>query len=89
MQPSRSTALGRVLLIKRLLNSLLTLYEERFHNVLEEEVLALLVAFTVADISFKRLYGGHMKRANKRCGAYSFLFSNMNTNFKKLRIRNW
>ena len=40
---------------------------------------ALLIAFTSADIFFKRLYGPYAKRANKRCRAYVSLFSKMNT----------
>ena len=46
---------------------------------LSKALVVLLVAFTPADIFFKRLYRPHAKRANKRCRAYMSLFSNMNT----------
>ena len=46
----------------------------------------LLVAFTPVDRFFKRLYGPHPKRANKRCRAYTSLFSNMNTKFLKQSV---
>ena len=35
-------------------------------------LVALLVAFTPADIFFKRLYRPHAKLANKRCRAYMY-----------------
>ena len=37
---------------------------------LSKTLVALLVAFTPANIFFKRLYRPHAKRANKRCRAY-------------------
>ena len=46
---------------------------------LTKTLVALLVAFTPADIFFKRLYRPHAKQANKRCRAYMYLFSKMNT----------
>ena len=46
---------------------------------LTQTLLALLIAFTSADIFFKRLYRPHTKRANKRYRAYMSLFSKMNT----------
>ena len=46
---------------------------------LRKTLVALLVAFTLLDRFFKRLYGPHTKRANKRCRAYMSLFSKMNT----------
>ena len=46
---------------------------------LSKTLVALLVAFTPAHRFFKRLYGPHTKRANKRCRAYISLFSKMNT----------
>ena len=42
-------------------------------------LVALLVAFTPADIFFKRLYRPQAKRANKRFRAYMYLFLKMNT----------
>ena len=41
---------------------------------LRKTLLALLIAFTPADIFFKRLYQPHAKRANKRYRAYMYLF---------------
>ena len=46
---------------------------------LTKTLIALLVAFTPADIFFKRLYRPHAKRANKRGRAYMYLFSKINT----------
>ena len=37
---------------------------------LTKTLVELLVAFTPADRLFKRLFGPHAKRANKRCRAY-------------------
>ena len=46
---------------------------------LSKTLVMLLVAFTPADIFFKRLYRPHAKRANKRFRAYMSRFSKMNT----------
>ena len=46
---------------------------------LSKTLVALLVAITPADRFFKRLYGPHTKRANKRYRAYVCLFSMINT----------
>ena len=46
---------------------------------LSKTLVALLVAFIPAHRFFKRLYGPHAKRANKRCQAYISLFLKMNT----------
>ena len=46
---------------------------------LSKTLVALLVALTPAERFFKRLYGPHMRRANKRCRAYMSLFPKMNT----------
>ena len=46
---------------------------------LSKTLVALLVAFISAHRYFKRLYGPHTKRTNKRCRAYISLFSKMNT----------
>ena len=53
---------------------------------LSKILVALLVAFTAAERFFMQLYGLQTKRANKRCRAYTTLFSNMNTKLLKLRI---
>ena len=49
-------------------------------------LVALLVTFTAADKFFKWLHGPHTKRANKRCWAYSSIFSNKTSKFWKWRI---
>ena len=47
---------------------------------LSKTLVALLIAFTLADRFFKRLLGPHTKPANKRCRAYTgmFIFLKMN-----------
>ena len=57
-----------------------------FKPPLIQILIPLLVAFTVADKFFKRLYGPDTKRAKQRCLIYTSLLSDMEAKLLKYRI---